>query len=88
METVNIFHLKINNCFLDYFFKSADQPLKFGEFIKLETPNKSIAQIIFIEWIKHARNGQKLNFDNEIVHKLLSIYYINFRKAFWPKRLT
>ncbi len=48
-------------------FRSGKHPLKYGEFIELETPNKVIAQVIYLEWIKHANNQKKLNFDNELV---------------------
>lgn len=65
---------KVNNeqnfYLLGYIFNSGNHALRFGEFCELETPNKLIAQSIFLEWIKLASEGRKLNFDNDLVKNL------------------
>lgn len=54
---------------LEYIFNSGKQALRFGDFTELETPNKLIAQTIFLEWVKLASEGRKLNFDNDLVKR-------------------
>lgn len=68
--------------FLAFIFKFKDQLAKFRDFSELETPNKTIAQIMLLDWIKHAASFQKLNFDSDIVIYYEIILNNFFRKEF------